>query len=78
MAKLITETFRTAPTEATLLLSGLLPIDYTILEYEGSAFCPSAKTLLKKWLKTHHIIIYERPAIMENVKKFHLPKNPPW
>jgi hypothetical protein len=61
MAQLITKTFRTAPTEATLILSGLLPIDYRIieiaalrcLEYESSAFCPSAKTLINKWLETH-------------------------
>jgi ribonuclease HI len=81
MAQLITKTFRTAPTEATLILSGLLPIDYRIieisalrcLEYESSAFCPSAKTLINKWLETH-----ERPARMESINSFHLSKNPPW
>ena len=81
MALLITKSFRTASTEALLLLAGLLPIDYRVreiaslrfLEHSNQPFCPSSKSIIQKWLQHHHL-----PAAIEKTISHHLPEHLPW
>jgi hypothetical protein len=81
MAQLITRTFRTASTDALLVLSGLTPIDYRIqeiaalraIEYAEHSFCPSSRAFASCHLKA-----LPAPGGIDRPFSHHSSSLPPW